>query len=49
MVADEISALQNNLLHAWASYSAPSSNSFDDGKPTESFYVHIWHRCNNTI
>jgi len=46
MVADEISALQNNLLHAWASSSAPSSNSFDDGRPTESYYVLICHQFN---
>jgi len=49
VLADEISALQNNLLHAWASSSAPSSNSFEDGRHTESYYVHICYRCNNTV
>jgi len=35
--------LQNNLLHSLASSSAPSSNSFDDASPTESYYVLV--RC----
>jgi len=45
MVADDISALQNNLLHS----SAPGSNSFDHSRPTGSSCVCTWHQCNNTV
>jgi hypothetical protein len=39
IVANEISALQNNLLHSSASTSDTSLNTFEDNNPTELYYI----------
>jgi hypothetical protein len=38
-VANEINALQNNLLHSSASSSDTSSNTVEDNTPTELYYI----------
>jgi hypothetical protein len=47
VMVDETGALQDNLLHSWASSTAASPNSFDHTRPTGSSKIRIWYRCNN--
>ena len=47
-MADDISALQNNLLHPSVPSLSSNLNSFDHSRPTGSSCICTWHWCNNS-